>query len=363
MSLDILQPSTDLEIETLAPDIPGVNTVAGTYEEQIAELNQPETVLDPDEPTLAATSDDPISAAGAIEPVGMRQIFWRELKADKRALISLFIFIALMAFVFIASAVIGNANALRPHILNLNQTPSWWPWGPGGSPTGGILGTDGAGRSVMNVLLVGARNSILIGFTVSILSIIVGTIVGLIAGYYGGNVDNVIMRILDTLTIVPTLMIMMVLRTLIVNFTLTHMILLLFLFSWLGRARSIRNLTMGQRVLDYVSASKTLGTRNATIIVRKILPNLVAMISADIVLTLGTSIGMETTLTVLGFGLPIGTPSLGNLIANALVPANMAMRQWNWLPAVILVFLIMLTINYIGQALSRAANAQQRLSA
>lgn len=294
--------------------------------------------------------------------VSMRKIFWRELKADKRAFVSLWLFLAIMLFVFIASAVIGTQRALSFNIFNLNQPPSWWLWGNGGSPTGGLLGTDGAGRDVLSVLLIGARNSILIGFSVSILSIIIGIIVGLIAGYYGGNVDNVIMRILDTLTIVPTLMIMMILRALIIDFTLWHMVGLLLMFGWIGRARYIRNLTMGQRVQDYVSASKTLGTRNIGIMIRKILPNLVAMVSADVVLTLGTSIGMETGLTVLGFGLPIGTPSLGNLIANALQPANMQFRQWNWFPAIVLVFLLMFTINFIGQALSRAANAQQRMA-
>jgi len=313
-----------------------------------------------DDLTPADQTDDMPTGS---EMISMRKIFWRELKADKRALISLFIFIAVMLFVFISSAVIGTSNALQPNILNFNQPPNWWLWGNGASPTGGLLGTDGAGRDVFAVLLVGARNSILIGWTVSILSIIVGIVIGLIAGYYGGHVDNVVMRIIDTLTIIPTLLIMMYLRTVIVNFTLGHMILLLFMFSWLGRARYIRNLTMGQRVQDYVSASKTLGTRNIAIMFRKILPNLVALVSADVVLTLGTSIGMETGLTALGFGLPIGTPSLGNLIASALNPANMQFRQWNWFPAIILVFLIMFTINFIGQALSRAANAQQRLSA
>jgi len=316
--------------------------------EDVVTIAEPEPTVVPEVPPAQLTS--------------MRKIFWREIKADKRALISLFVFIAVMLFVFIASQVIGVQNALAHDIFNLNQAPSWWVWGQGGSATGGLLGTDGAGRSVLNVLLVGARNSIMIGFTVSIMSIIVGLIVGLISGYYGGQVDNVIMRILDTLTIIPTLMIMMVLRTMIQNFGILDMILLLFMFSWLGRARYIRNLTMGQRVLDYVNASKTLGTRNLTIIFRKILPNLVAMVSADVVLSLGMSIGMETGLTVLGFGLPVGTPSLGNLIANALIPANMSQRQWNWLPAIVLVFIIMFTINFIGQAMSRAANAQQRIS-
>jgi len=354
-------------LDTLEPDVQQLELELEPLEAYELELADSALATDADATTAVAVDteslDDPVPPIEATQQISLRRIFWRELKADKRALVSLFVFTAVMLTVFISSAVIGPQNALRHDIFNLNQAPTWWLWGNGGSATGGILGTDGAGRSVMSFLMVGARNSILIGFSVSIMSIILGTVIGLIAGYYGGNVDNVIMRVLDTLTIVPTLMIMMVIRTLIIDFSLFDMILLLFMFSWLGRARYIRNLTMGQRVLDYVSASKTLGTRNTTIMLRKILPNLVAMISADVVLTLGTSIGMETGLTVLGFGLPVGTPSLGNLIANATIPANMTMRQWNWLPAIALVFILMLTINYIGQALSRAANAQQRLSA
>jgi peptide/nickel transport system permease protein len=351
-------------LDSLEPDLGLENEILGLEPTELQGLEASFAALDESQSESGIVNNTDVeTAAMSSERVSMRRIFWRELKADKRALVSLFVFIGIMLFVFIGAQVVGAQTALRPNIFNLNQPPTWWLWQGGGSPTGGLLGTDGGGRSVAQILLVSARNSIMIGFTVSILSLIIGIVVGLIAGYYGGTTDGVIMRILDTVTIIPTTMIMMVIRIMIVDFTIFHMIGLLLMFSWIGRARYIRNLTMGQRVLDYVSASKTLGTRNPAIIVKKILPNLVAMISAEVVLTLGTSIGMETGLTVLGFGLPIGTPSLGNLISNALIPANMSLRQWNWLPAIVVVFIIMLTINYVGQALSRAANAQQRLSA
>ena len=298
-----------------------------------------------------------------IKITSFRRILLREILMDTRAIISLVVLIILMSIIFIGTAILGAEEVLAQFdIFNFNQAPTWWRWGHGPSATGGILGTDGAGRDMLSLLIVSARTSIVIGFSVSIINITIGLIVGLLAGYYGGHFDNVVMRILDMMTIVPTLMVMMVLRIMMADFNIWNMIFIMTIFGWTGRARYIRNLTLGQRIQDYVDASRTLGTRNIMIIIKKIVPNLAAMISADVVLTMSTSIGMETGLTVLGFGLPPGTPSLGNLIANAMVAANMQFRQWNWLPAIILVFVLMCCISYVGQAVSRAANAQQRLS-
>jgi len=295
--------------------------------------------------------------------VSFWKILWKELKSDKTAMFSLVLLITLVAIIFIGTAVLGTEDVVRSiDVFNRNEPPTWWRWGNGGSATGGILGTDEAGRDMLHILIVSAQNSLIIGLMVSVVTIIVGLVVGLFAGYYGGHIDNVTMRFLDMIAIIPTLMMMIVLRVLMTNFTIWHMVFLLSLFAWTGRARLIRNLTMGQRVQDYVDASRTLGTRNITIIFKKILPNLTAMVSADIILTLGFNIGVETGLTMLGFGLPPGTPSLGSLIGNALQSVNMQFRQWNWVPAIVLVFTIMFCINFVGQVVSRAANAQQRLS-
>ena len=290
------------------------------------------------------------------------RIILNEIWTDKRAFISAIIFLSLLLFVFIGSVIIGTENALAFDLFNMNQPPTWWIWGPGGSETGGILGTDTAGRDMFQILMVSTRNSIAIGFTVSILSIITGLIIGLIAGFYGGHVDNVIMRIIDFIIILPTTMLLITIRSIIVGFDITHLILILYAFGWQARARNIRGVTLGERVKEYVLASKTLGTPNIVIIFKKVLPNLTAVVAADVVLTLSLGVGMEVGLTALGFGLPVGTPSIGNLVANALQPINLQVRVWNWLPAIIILFIIMITINFIGQAVSRASNAQQRMS-
>jgi len=290
-----------------------------------------------------------------------RQIIWNEIKADRRAFISLCIFTFIMISVFIGAWIIGTEAALNFDLFNMNHAPNWWQWGPA-PRTGGILGTDTAGRDMLQILIVSTRNSIAIGFSVAIIAIIIGVAVGLISGFYGGHIDNVLMRIVDFLIVLPTIMIMVIIRSSVVGFGVGHMILLLAGFGWLARSRLIRSVTFGERVKEYVLASKTLGTPNIVIIIKKVFPNIITVVMADIIITLGISVGIEVGLTAMGVGLPPGIPSLGNLVANALVAINMQQRAWNWLPAILMVFILMLTINYVGQAISRAANAQQRRS-
>jgi peptide/nickel transport system permease protein len=169
------------------------------------------------------------------------------------------------------------------------------------------------------------------------------------------------MRIVDTWSLVPAMMFMIAIIAITPNRTVWHMIFLLTAFGWMGRTSLLRSMALAQRNLDYVAASKTLGTRNITIIFREVMPNLVAIISANIVLTVAGNIGIETGMSLLGFGLPFGTPSIGTMIQAAINPSNLQLRWWTWAPAIIVVFLMSMSINFVGQAVSRAADAKQRL--
>jgi peptide/nickel transport system permease protein len=113
--------------------------------------------------------------------------------------------------------------------------------------------------------------------------------------------------------------------------------------------------------MDYISASKTLGTRNIVIIFREMLPNLVDIGVANFVLTMAANIGIETGLSLLGFGLGWNWPSLGVMINRATIPDNLQNFWWVWLPALVLVCVIMLCVNYVGNALQRVADPKQRL--
>ena len=279
------------------------------------------------------------------------KIMWNEIKNDKLALIGLIFFIVVVATVYIWYPFIDQTAANRVDILNRHV-----PWGDSDF----ILGTDSSGRDMLSQLIMSARNSFSIAFLIAGGASIIGIFVGLFSGFYGGHVDNVVMRIIDFVGMIPFMMIIITIVAIIPNYSVATFSLIFIIFSWQGTARIIRAKALQQRELDYVSASKTLGTPNIVIIFREVLPNLVSIITSNFTLVLAATMGIETGLTFLGFGLPHGTPSLGRLVFNARVPYDMQNRVWLWLPAALLIILMMLCINFVGQALNRAADAKKR---
>ena len=284
-------------------------------------------------------------------PTGF-QVIVREFLKDKIALAALIILTLIFLFICIGPFFINEATALKVNILQRYKAPG---------VNGYLLGSDEGGRDVFAMLVIGARNSVTIGFTITILTCIIGIIVGLISGYYGKWVDTTLMRIVDFIMILPTLMIIIVFVTVIPNYTLFHFILIMTLFYWVGSARLFRTRTLQEASLDYVNASKTLGSSDLQIMFREILPNISSLIIVNLILRLAGNIGIETGLTYLGFGLPYTTPSLGTLISAAKTQDIIENKMWVWLPATILILVMMLCINYIGQAFQRAADARQRL--
>ena len=284
-------------------------------------------------------------------PTGF-QVIVREFLKDKIALAALIILTLIFLFIYIGPFFITEATALKVNILQRYKAPG---------VNGFLLGSDEGGRDVFAMLVIGARNSVTIGFTITILTCIIGIIVGLISGYYGKWVDTTLMRIVDFIMILPTLMIIIVFVTVIPNYTLFHFIIIMTLFFWVGSARLFRTRTLQEASLDYVNASKTLGSSDLQIMFREILPNISSLIIVNLILRLAGNIGIETGLTYLGFGLPYTTPSLGTLISAAKTQDIIENKMWVWLPATILILVMMLCINYIGQAFQRAADARQRL--
>ncbi len=223
------------------------------------------------------------------------------------------------------------------------------------------LGADAGGRSILGQLIIGARNSIIIGLSVTIIAQFIGIAIGLISGYYAGKIDNFIMRILDFIIILPRTMVIIVFVTVIPKYTVPKFIFIMSAFTWVGTARLIRSKALSEARRDYIQASKTLGTSDFNIIVKELLPNISSLILVDLTLTFAGNIGIETGLTYLGYGLPISTPSLGTLISYASKPEIISSKLWVWLPASLLILVLMLCINYVGQALKKASNVKQRL--
>ncbi|MFK4304186.1 peptide/nickel transport system permease protein [Paenibacillus sp. RC254] len=275
----------------------------------------------------------------------------RELVRDKTALVSIAFVVLFLIFIYSSVLFVNQDVVTTVDLGAIREAPSSAHW----------LGTDRAGRDIFGQLVIGARNSFTIGFTITLLSAAIGLTLGLLAGFYGGLVDNIIMRIIDFILVLPFLMLVIVFVSIVPKSGIGSFIFIMTAFLWIGKARLIRAKVLSERELDYVQASKTLGTPNWKIIWFGVLPNLSSVVIVNLTLSLAGNIGIETGLSYLGFGLPESTPSLGTLVSYANDPDVLQNSWWMWLPASLLILVLMLAINFIGQALKRATDARQRL--
>ncbi|NYF25607.1 ABC transporter permease [Sporosarcina sp. JAI121] len=277
-------------------------------------------------------------------------IIWREIVRDKLAYASLVFLTLIILFVYGVSLFLDQKEIVTVDLFSIHQPPSKEFW----------LGTDYGGRDVFGQLIIGTRNSLSIGILVTLMTGIIGITVGLVSGYYGGKIDNIVMRIVDFFMILPFLMIVIVFVSVSPKYTILSFSLIMTAFLWMGKARLIRSKALQETELDYVQASKTLGSSNLKIMLTQVLPNLSSIIIVSMTLNLAANIGLESGLSFLGFGFPESTPSLGTLVSYARNPQTLEFRWWIWLPASLLILVLMLSINNVGQALKRATDARQR---
>ncbi|MBP1970701.1 peptide/nickel transport system permease protein [Virgibacillus natechei] len=282
-------------------------------------------------------------------PSGL-SILWREIIRDKVALISLVFLILIAAFVYGISIFLDQDEIVTVDLFAIHQAPG----------DDFILGTDHGGRDVFGQLIIGTRNSLSIGILVTLMTGVIGIVYGLVAGYYGGTTDNVLMRILDFFLILPMLMLVIVFVSIVPDYTIVSFSLIMTAFLWMGIARLIRSKALQEKELDYVQASRTLGSSNFKIMFTQVLPNISSLIIVTMTLNLAANIGLESGLSFLGFGFPESTPSLGTLLSYARNPQTLEFRWWIWLPAAILIFVLMLAVRNVGEALKRASDARQR---
>lgn len=280
------------------------------------------------------------------------KVLAREFAKDRGALGALILLIILFLGIFIGALFLNTDKVMTVDIFKQYNHPG---------ADGMLLGGDEGGRDVFKMLILGARNSLLIGIAITVLIEVIGTVFGLVAGYYGGKVDNIMMRFLDFMMVLPTLMIIIVIVTIIPKYTMWSFVLIMSAFYWGGTARLIRSKALSESKKDYISASKTSGSSDLKIILKELLPNLSSIIIVDATLMLAGNIGIEVSLTYLGFGFPDSVPSLGTLVGYANDPSVLTLRPWVWLPAALLILVICVGISYVGNVLRRAADARQRL--
>jgi peptide/nickel transport system permease protein len=223
------------------------------------------------------------------------------------------------------------------------------------------LGLDDGGIDMVTLLMWGARISLVVGFAATLVSMIVGGLVGVLAGYFGRTTDVVLMRITDYFIAIPDVPLMIVVAA-IWGPSLFHIVIVIGMLLWTSTARVIRAQVKSVRERVYVQRARSLGAGHVRIVVRHVLPQIAPLLIANTVLTIAVAIFDETALSFLGLGDP-SRISLGKVIENAFQRTAVSSGAW-WaiVPPGALVALIILSCSLMGQALEDSLNPRLRVA-
>lgn len=221
-----------------------------------------------------------------------------------------------------------------------------------------ILGTDKSGRDVLTRLFYGGRISLLVGFSATLMVITLGTLVGSIAGFFGGLVDNILMRFTDFVLNFPFLVFVIVLNTILRDTIdgVSVLIIVIGVLSWGGVARLVRSKILAEKENEYVLAALSIGCSPMKVIRKHLLPNVMSTIIVQATLIFASMIVVESALSYLGFGVPQSIPSWGNMLSSANEPDVLQGKPWIWMPPALVLTLTILSINFIGEGLKDALN-------
>ena len=222
-----------------------------------------------------------------------------------------------------------------------------------------LLGTDDMGRDVLANLISGARISLLIGGLATLISMGIGTLIGIVSGYFGKGIDTALMRFTDFFMVIPWLPLMMVLAA-ILGTSIWNIIFVIGITGWAGTARVVRSQTLSVKERQFVERTVSLGAGSGHIMVHHILPNVFPLVFANTVLVVAVAIVSETTLSFLGLGDPT-TASWGMMLHYAFESgATSAGAYWYYLPPGICVVLVVLSFTLLGYAFDEILNPKLR---
>ena len=228
------------------------------------------------------------------------------------------------------------------------------------------LGTDEKGMDVFIRLMHGGRVSLTLGFVVVILETILGIIMGGISGYFGGKVDQVIMRIVDILNCIPTLPILLIVSAVIdswqipTDMRIYYLMMILTIFGWSGTARMVRGQILYLREQEFIVACEVMGIPTSRRIFRHLVPNIMPQLIVSMTLGLGSIILYESTLSYLGLGIPLPYAAWGTMISSSTDPVTMAYYPTLWVPAGILIVIAVLAFNFVGDGLRDAMDPKSK---
>ncbi|HML20284.1 MAG TPA: ABC transporter permease [Aggregatilinea sp.] len=278
------------------------------------------------------------------------QIAWRRFRRHRLAFISLIVLV-IITVMAIGAPLFTQYNPDEMSLRDRALAPSSTHW----------LGTDNLGRDMWSRTVYGGRVSLEVGLAAAGISTVIGVILGAISGYYGRWVDMVIMRITDVVMTFPPIIIMLTVAA-IAGTGLLNVILIIGGLRWPATTRLVRGQYLSLKNQEFVLAARTMGLPDWIIITRHILPSVMAPLMANVTFAVSAAILAEAGLSFLGMGIPLPTPTWGNIMENARSLTILQDKPWMWMPAAAATLLTVLCINFVGDGLRDALDPQQQMS-
>lgn len=271
---------------------------------------------------------------------------WARLKKNKIAMIGLFMIVLIALFSFIGPFLVPYTYE-KTDLAKTFLSPSWQHW----------FGTDELGRDVLVRVMWGGRISLAVGLVASFINLVIGVLYGGISGYFGGKIDELMMRIVDIIYSIPVLLIVILLMV-VLKPGLTNIFIALGLSYWVGMARIVRGQILSLKEQEFSLAAKMLGATNLQVLFRHLLPNTIGPITVSVTLMIPNAIFFEAFLSFIGLGVSAPMASWGVLASDGI----RAIRTYPFLlffPA-LLICLTMLSFNFLGDGLRDAYDPRLR---
>lgn len=270
------------------------------------------------------------------------KVIWKRFRRNKLAMVAFYI-VLVMVLLAVLAPVLSQHDRDASNVMNKNQPPSSEHW----------LGTDAMGRDIYTRTLYGGRVSLTVGLVATSIQLIIGVVLGSLAGYYGKVVDTLIMRLTDVVLSFPFLALAIVVAA-ILGPSIYNTMLVIGFIAWTETARIVRGQFLSIKQAEYIEATRALGIRSFPTIYRHMLPNAFAPILISATLAIAAAILIEAALSFIGLGVVPPTPSWGNMLEAARNIRVIRFMWWIWLPPGLMIFLAVLCINLIGDGLRDA---------
>lgn len=278
--------------------------------------------------------------------LSQRQLAWEQFKRHKVALIAIVIF-TVMTVLCLLAPVIAPYEFDEIDLKNRKSPPTAEHY----------MGTDSLGRDMYTRILYGGRISITIGIFSAVIGTFTGVLIGILAGFYGGKTDNVLMRFTDIAYSIPSLPLLIVLSS-YTNAAVPTMVLVIGFLSWMATARVVRASVLSVKEKEYIEAAIGIGAKESRLILRHVLPNIIGPIIVGTTLGVGSAIIIESSLSFLGLGVQPPTPTWGNMLQES--QTTMATEPWLTIFPGFAILLIVLCVNFIGDGLHDAMDPTLR---